>query len=101
MMSHMVIMSYMAHKTDHTSLERFAAGGLDTLTCGGFGPAPFRATRFNSDMRMHEYVADEKNRRPDRRGWFRKAVGEITWSQDVLTPEVEPRGPGNFIGFWW
>ena len=62
-----LMMSHMAHKTDHTTLEHFAAGEIDTLTCGGLVPAPFRATRFNSDMRMHEYVADEKTRRPDRR----------------------------------
>src|SRR5437660_12470471 len=66
MMSH-IMMSHMAHKTDHTTLERFAAGGVDTLTCGGLAPAPFRATRCNSDMRMHAYVADEHTRRPDRR----------------------------------
>src|SRR5260370_37900572 len=66
MMSH-IMMSHMAHKTDHTTLERFAAGRVDTSTWGGLAPAPFRATRFNSDMRMHEYVADEKTRRPDRR----------------------------------
>ena len=52
------MMSHMAHKTDHTTLERFAAGEVDTLTLGGLAPAPFRATRYNSDMRMHEYVAD-------------------------------------------
>src|SRR5258705_1051098 len=68
------MMSHMAHKTDHTTLERFATGRVDTLSCGGLAPAPFRATRFNSDMRMHEYVADEKTRRPDRRALFRKTL---------------------------
>ncbi len=57
------IISHMAHKMDHTTLERFAAGRVDPLSCGGLAPAPFRATRCNSDMRMHEYVADEKTRR--------------------------------------
>ena len=52
-----LMMSHMAHKTDHTTLEHFAAGRVDTLTCGGLAPAPFRATRCNSDMRMHEYAA--------------------------------------------
>jgi hypothetical protein len=54
------MMSHMAHKTtDHTMLERFAADTIDTLTCGGLAlSAPFRATRCNSDMRMHEYIAD-------------------------------------------
>jgi hypothetical protein len=35
-------------------------GRVDTVTCGGLAPAPFRAT-CNSDMRMREYVADKKN----------------------------------------
>src|SRR4029077_17426250 len=54
------MMSHMAHKTtDHTMLERFAAGTIDTLTCGGLAlSAPFRATRCNSDMRMDKYIAD-------------------------------------------
>jgi hypothetical protein len=54
------MMSHMARKTtDHTMLERFAADTIDTLTCGGLAlSAPFRATRCNSDMRMHEYIAD-------------------------------------------
>ena len=62
-----LMMSHMAHKTDHTTLERFAAGRVDTLTCGGLAAARFRATRRNSDMRMHEYIADAKTRRRDRR----------------------------------
>jgi hypothetical protein len=65
------MMSHMAHKTtDHTMLERFAADTIDTLTCGGLAlSAPFRATRCNSDMRMHEYIADlEKLRSCKRKG---------------------------------
>jgi hypothetical protein len=54
------MMSHMARKTtDHIMLEHFAADTIDTLTCGGLPlSAPFRATRCNSDMRMHEYIAD-------------------------------------------
>jgi hypothetical protein len=59
------MMSHMARKTtDHTMLERFAADTIDTLTCGGLAAsAPFRATRCNSDMRMHEYIADPEKPR--------------------------------------
>src|SRR5258706_4335443 len=103
MMSH-IMMSHMAHKTDHTTLERFAAGGLDTLTCGGLAPAPFWATRCNSDMRMHEYVADEKTRRRDRRVRVRDNVVQSICSQDVSDPQrwalpilqiLPPRGLRN------
>ena len=39
----------------------FRSCRVDTSTCGGLARAPFRATRYNSDMRMREYVADKKN----------------------------------------